>query len=165
MKLSHQLIKVVIGLIFFIQLQACSPEPAPKFSDVKLNVLNNIELFEKVASKALSSGVTRVSKGSKDSEGNAKVNVFPKGHLQEADAQWFLDKFKQLGIEIGIQVEQKEQVVEFIYWSTGLLDRGHSIVIVKSRIGLNDVAFYGQKIAEGVMDCKQIKDSWFACYE
>jgi hypothetical protein len=151
--------------MFFIQLQGCSPEPAPKFTDVKTDVLNKIELFEEVASKALAADVTRISKGGKDSEGNTKINVFPKGQLPEAEAQWFLERFEQLGIEIGIQVEQKEQVVEFIYWSTGLLDRGHSLVIVKSDIDLNNVTFYGRKIAEGVMDCKKIKDGWFACYD
>jgi hypothetical protein len=139
--------KVILLLIFVVQIVSCSTESKPEFNEVN----------EELSQKSLDLGVDRIN----------LTDVYPKGSISTLELQWFHKRFEVLGLDVGLQVyktKDKKRVVEFIYWSTGIVSRGEVVIITRSEVNLNEIDFYRKKIADNEMKCKLVKSEWSVCY-
>jgi hypothetical protein len=149
--------KVILLLIFVVQIVSCSTESKPEFNEVKESLLKNINIYEELSQKSLDLGVDRIN----------LTDVYPKGSISTLELQWFHKRFEVLGLDVGLQVyktKDKKRVVEFIYWSTGIVSRGEVVIITRSEVNLNEIDFYRKKIADNEMKCKLVKSEWSVCY-
>ena len=136
MKLGHYVLRVMFSGMMFVNINACTDEQAPSFESVNADVLSKISTYEEVSSKVLLSGADRIS----------QTGVYPKGVINDKENEWFLAKFDELNLSNGVQVDKEDKIVEFLYWSTGLVSRGQSLVVLKSDLELKDSVFYGDKM-------------------
>lgn len=153
MKLRCYTLKVIFLGMIFVNISAYSSEQAPSFESVNADVLSKITTYEEVASKVLLSGADRIS----------RTGIYPKGVIDDEENEWFLARFDELNLNNGVQVDKEDQIVEFLYWSTGLVSRGQSLVVLKSGLELKDSVFYGNKIKNNSIECRVIKEGWYAC--
>ncbi|MBV7317614.1 hypothetical protein [Shewanella sp. NIFS-20-20] len=156
-------IKSIVWLTLLYQLQACMPVNTPNLEDLKIDVLNHLNTYDELADRAILSGITRISLTYNSQQNANNAQVYPKGQLTNNEIKWFVHKFKELGIEIGIQTGD-DQVVEILYWSSGILDRGQGVTIVRSEKNIEYTNFYYYKSKYGHLDCTRITERWYVCH-
>ncbi|WP_105102099.1 hypothetical protein [Microbulbifer pacificus] len=109
--------------------------------------------FNRMAEIMQQSGLVRVAYNS----------VFPidLAHIPEVNDIRLL--MNDLDVGTGVQYHIEDDYFEVLYWSSGILSRGSSIVFIKSYNSLSLIPYLKEIIDNGLMECSVINYVWSIC--
>lgn len=150
-------IRHLIPVVFFVlSLQACLDKSAPP-SDLDMGEMfsKNVESFKKLNDIMVTTNLTRVTFSS----------AFPEKNDHAGEMSEIRRLLKKIGAKIGAQMSEDKKLVEVIYWSTGIVNRGNSKLYIRREGGIEKDAVYRRRIAKGEMKCSSIplEDGWRIC--
>lgn len=146
-------VRIFILLVSSILLLGCEGKSAPELAEVRVLLQDKKNSFEALADMTIESGVDRVS----------REGVYPKDSLTLEEFELFQTKFDDLMIDVGVQVDKEGQVIEFILWSSGILDRGEAVILLFSEREISSVAYYREQMDKGKLMCKKLEAAWYFC--
>lgn len=125
----------IVAFWLSILIVSCGDSSKPTYQFYEKNLLGNKEVFNQLSDRAIASGVDRIS----------RTSVYPKDKLGDDKIEWFHLMFKKLGVNGGLQVDRRYNLVELIMWSSGIVNRGEMILLVRVEKKYLKLSFIGGK--------------------
>lgn len=147
---------LIVAVFFVLSLQGClDGSTPPSDSDMGEVFSKNIESFRKLNDIMVKTDLTRVTFSS----------AFPEKNDHSGEVSEIRRLLKKIGAEIGVQMDEDKNLVEVIYWSTGIVSRGSSKLYIRREGGIEKDTVYRRRIAKGEMKCSNIplEDGWRIC--
>lgn len=147
-----------IFFVFFgvVLMSGCmSSDDCTSFECMEQHFLSNVSDYQYLVGRAKEVGATRITYDS----------IFPEELNSLPLIEGYRSVMRELGIEVGVQVHRRENYVEVIFRSSGVISRGEAMLFIFSGSPISKIAYLSKKNESGNLLCQPVMGykEWHVC--